>query len=248
MTLIELLVAGVISLIAAAGMIAMMANTLGTGAQTIKMTQLTQEMRAAMQIMSRELRRANYHRGYMACFGNTNCLKEAPDPDDPDSTVDISGEIGEIQIVNNGDSDCLWFWYDRPNYDGFGGVDEPPVAAFRRTTEVVGGLTIGKLQMTVADEDMSACSPNADWSDITDPELVDITVFNVSDADSVVETVNAAGDTQSVERIALTITARLTPDTSIPAWLQTGTNPNAARNLQEFIKVRNHTTTAAASP
>lgn len=249
MTLIELLVAGVISLIAAAGMIAVMANTLGTGTQTIKMTKLTQDMRAAMQIMSRELRRANFHRGYMACFGNMNCLKEAPDPDDSTSTVDISNEIGEIEIFDSGDSDCFWFWYDRPNSDGFGGGDEPPVAAFRRTTEAVGDLTVGKLQMTISDEDMDIdCDPNADWTDITDPELVDITEFNVSDA-SVVETVNENGDTQGVGRIGLAITARLTPDTSVPAWLQTGTNPNAARVLQEFIKVRNHTTTvASASP
>ncbi len=74
MTLIELLVAGVISLIAATGMIIVMANTLGTGSKTIQMAKVTQEMRTAMQIMSRELRRANYHSTFMACYGNVDCL------------------------------------------------------------------------------------------------------------------------------------------------------------------------------
>ena len=44
-TLIELLVAGVISLIAASGMVLVMASTLGTSSQTIQMARLTQEMR-----------------------------------------------------------------------------------------------------------------------------------------------------------------------------------------------------------
>ena len=39
MTLLELLVAGVISIIVTAGMVVLMASTLGTGTQTIKMTQ-----------------------------------------------------------------------------------------------------------------------------------------------------------------------------------------------------------------
>lgn len=239
MTLIELLVAGVISLIAAAGMIAVMANTLGTGTQTIKMTKLTQEMRTAMQIMSRELRRANFHASYMSCFGNMGCR----------DTLGIAAKINTINIIDVGaagsESDCFWFWYDRPQAGTPIAVNSEPVAAFRRTTEAVGGVNIGKLQMTITETDMVNCNPNAAWVDITDPELVDITAFDVSDAASVLEVIDpVANTTQSVERIALDITARLTPDTSVPAWLQTGTNLNAARDLQEFITVRNHTTAA----
>ena len=72
MTLMELLVAGFISIIVSSGMVILMASTLGTGTQTIKMTQLSEEMRSAMQIMTRELRRANYHSTYNLCFGNQN--------------------------------------------------------------------------------------------------------------------------------------------------------------------------------
>ena len=59
MTLMEMLVAGMISLIALSAMVIVMANTLGTGSQTIQMARVSNEMRAAMQIMTRELRRAN---------------------------------------------------------------------------------------------------------------------------------------------------------------------------------------------
>jgi Tfp pilus assembly protein PilW len=249
LTLIELLVAGIISLIAAAGMVIVMANTLGTGTQTIQMARMTQEMRTAMQIMSRELRRANYHAGYMSCYGNTGCLTNMP------GLGDISSYVKEVGITDNGDSDCFWFWYDRPQR-----CPSPPctaaelaaaqvpvtgetVAAFRHT--IISG--IGRLQMTTASTAAPNCNLSAGWFDITDPDLIDVTAFNVSDAASVVETFNAAGDTQSVERIALAMTARLTPDAAVPGFLQTGTNPNAARELTEFITVRNHTTTAAAA-
>ena len=50
MTLIELMISIVISLIASLAMIVLMANTLGTGTRTIQMTRLTQEMRTAMQM------------------------------------------------------------------------------------------------------------------------------------------------------------------------------------------------------
>ena len=73
-TLMELMIAAAISIIASAAMLALMANTLGSGTKTIKMTRLTQEMRSAMQIMTRELRRANYHGTYAACFGDENCI------------------------------------------------------------------------------------------------------------------------------------------------------------------------------
>lgn len=234
LTLIELLVAGLISLVAAAGMVIVMANTLGTGTQTIQMARMTQEMRTAMQIMSRELRRANYHADFIACYGNVNCRND----------LGIDAKINEIGITDNGDSDCFWFWYDRPQTGTQVAVNSEPVAAFRHTTT----SGVGRIQMTTTRTAAPGCNLNADWVDITDPAIVDITAFNVTDAESVNETINAGGDTQQVERIGLTITARLTPDTALPAWLQTANNANAARQLQEFVTVRNHTTSPAASP
>ena len=91
MTLLELLVAGVISVVVTAGMVILMASTLGTGTQTIKMTQLSAEMRTAMQIMTRELRRANYHSSYANCFGDTDCLV----------TQGVASKISEINIAGD---------------------------------------------------------------------------------------------------------------------------------------------------
>ncbi len=234
MTMMELLIAGIISIIASSGMLVLMVNTLGTGSQTIQMQRLTQDMRTSMQIMTRELRRANYHAGFMNCFGNVGCLTSMPIGG---VATDISAKIGAIHITNNGDSDCFWFWYDRPQSGTEVPVTSESVAAFRRT---IATGTIGKLQMTTTRTSEPVCNSNTDWVDITDPDIVDIVTFNVSDSDSLVESINTAGDTQSIERIGLTITAKLVDDS---AWIRN--NANTTRELQEFVKVRNNTTTLA---
>ena len=234
MTLMELLVAGTISLIAASGMVIVMANTLGTGSQTIQAARLTQEMRTAMQIMSRELRRANYHSTYMACYGDMDCR----------TTLGISARVKDITIVDVGsrptNSDCFYFWYDRPQTGIAVAVTSEPVAAFRHTT--VAGT--GKLQMTTTLTGAPSCGLSANWIDITDPDIINVTGFDVED-DGFSETINSDGDTQEVERIGLTIWAETV---RAPLFL-TGTPPDAvSREMREFITVRNHTTTAAVSP
>lgn len=230
MTLMELLVAGSISVIVSSGMVIMMANTLGTGTDTIKMTKLSSEMRASMQIMTRELRRANYHASFTSCFGEPNCL----------ATLGIAGEIIEINI--NGAEDCLWFWYDRPQRCPTSSCTTAELAAaqtaitaetfagFRRT--VTGG--IGVIQMTTSGTSATAC-PTAGWVDITNPNLVDVTAFSVEDDvagfASYQYTING---TQSIERIGLTMRGKLRTDASLPAWIST-----PVLTMQDFVRVRN---------
>ena len=67
--------------------------------------------------------------------------------------------------------------------------------------------------------------------------------FNVSNADSFIEVFNADLDSQRVEKIALTMTAKLKSDGSVRSWIQS--NTNASRELTEFVSVRNNTTFVA---
>lgn len=234
MTVMELLVAGAISIIASSGMLVLMANTLGTGSHTIKLTRLTQDMRTTMQLMSRELRRANYHAGFLNCYGNADCLSDMP------VLGDITGKIGSINITDNDDSDCFWFWYDRPQSGTAVAVTAETVTAFRRT--VVG--SVGKLQMTTTRVSAPVCNADTDWVDITDPNVIDVETFNVSNVNSLTETINAEGDTQRIERIGLAMTARLTNGSNGFEWFQD--NTNSIREMQEFVTVRNNTTAVAA--
>jgi type II secretory pathway component PulJ len=230
-TLIELLVAGVISLIAASGMILAMSSTLGTGSQTIQMARLTQEMRTAMQIMTRELRRANHHSTFMNCYGKVDCL----------TTLGLTSKVGVIGI-NNPDRDCFWFWYDRPQTGTQLAITDEPVAAFRLT----GPDGAGKIQMTTTTTSVDCVSDDG-WVDITDPAIIDISAFNVDPDASYEEEYNSGLDTLYVQKIALSMTAKLQVENSVKSWWSdVNVNPNASRDLTQVVAVRNSTTTMGA--
>jgi len=182
-TLIELMVAMVISLIASTGMVLLMANVLGTGTQTIQMTRLTQDMRTAMQLISRDLRRANYHSNSANCYANINC--------NPD--------VAKIMAVVPVTANCFRFWLDR---EGDGDLD---AAAFQRYAR--GAVNV--LQMTIADDANDTCGD--DWGvtfDITDADIVNVSEFTVSSDDSYCDNISAT-DSQTVSKIRLTMTAEL---------------------------------------
>lgn len=232
LSLIELLVAVTISIIAVSAMLIVMANTLGTGSQTIQMSRLSQEMRTSLSIMSREVRRANYHANFLSCYGNAGCR----------SDLGITGVVKEVSITDAGDTDCFWFWYDRPQSGTEVAVTGETVAAFRR---VVDG-TVGKLQMTTTETAAPSCgasASDAQWVDITDTDVVDIQTFNISDANSFTEAINSDGDTQLVERLTISITGRVVQSAALATWLQAPALET--KTLDHFVQVRNNVTTAA---
>jgi type IV pilus assembly protein PilW len=72
-TLIELLIGLALSLIVTSSMVVLMSNSLGTATRIIQMTQLTDDMRNAMSMVSRDVRRANYSAYAYKCYGNSDC-------------------------------------------------------------------------------------------------------------------------------------------------------------------------------
>lgn len=232
MTLMELLVAAVISLVAVAGMLMLLANTFGASTKTIRITGLTKEMRTAMQIMTRELRRANYHGTYAACFGNENCI----------SNLGISGVVKDISIDGGSGGSCFWFWYDRPQ-SGSTPVDigSEQVAAFRRATN---GSGVGSIEMMVGGTTTPDCgNDGANWQPITDTDVYDITTFSVTNTGSFAPIVTATGSSLSVNRIGIAMTGSLVNSPGIPAWMGGSDAPMV--RLEDFIRVRNDIPTPA---
>ena len=194
--LISMMVTAVLSLFASATMVILMASTLGRGTTTIQMSRLTQDMRATMQLMSRDVRRANYHSSFLSCFGNTNCRAE----------LGISAYVNTINI--NADGDCFWYWLDR---NGDGDLTNDLIGAYRLAS--VSG--VGAIQMRVGGNDAAQCDADAGWELITDPTVVDITAFTVDDTASYSEVLSNAGETQRVEKIRLILNGRLVRDNTI---------------------------------
>ncbi|NND45459.1 MAG: prepilin-type N-terminal cleavage/methylation domain-containing protein [Xanthomonadales bacterium] len=211
MSLMEMLIAMSISLVVSLAMVGLMANTLGTGTETIGSARLTSEIRAALQIMTRDLRRANYHANYIKCFGNLDCRDILNNGDG-----NVENYIKPITVTGGS---CFFYWFDRDS-DG-DGTDDDPVGAFRRV--VVGG--VGVIQMTTTRENAPSCNSGNYWTAITDPDVINVTNFFVSNALSYTDTVDGA--TQTVDKIALVITAQLTGNAAVQ------------RTVQDVIRVRN---------
>lgn len=217
-TLMEVMIAMTISLIVTAAMIAMMSNTLGTTARIIHMTKLSDDMRVALQMMTRDLRRTSYNARAMYCYGNEDCTT--------DGTLTA---VGDIQVADwDGDSvnDCFWFRTDR-NLDDY--ATESPAGGFRRVVDD----GVGVIQMWTGGA-TPACDAGADadgWVEITNADEMDITLFEIDDSlsynDIVLQDINGKTVTQRVRKLRMNMVGALVLDSSI------------TRQVQDIISVRN---------
>jgi len=175
-TLIEAMISLALSLIVTAAMVALMANSLGTSTRVIHMSQLTDEMRNAMSMMTRDVRRANYSANSIYCYGNSACGYAGG----------VAEQVGDIQVTL--DQSCFTFNLDR---DFSGPVTNDPAGGFRLMAHPTilsaeDGLGVGVIQMWTGDAS-PGCGDGyaqAEWVELTDPGKVNITVFTVDDSGS----------------------------------------------------------------
>ena len=217
-TLMEVLIAMTISLVVTASMIAMMSNSLGTTARIIHMTKLVDDMRVAMQMMTRDLRRTSYNARSMYCYGNEDCTT--------DGTLTAAGDITLHDSDADTIFDCFTFLTDR-DFDGDSTENE--AGGFRRVS--VDG--VGVMQMWTGGPlpECAADATAAGWVDITNPEDVDITSFEIDDSLSyteiVLQDINGNTVTQKVRKLRMSLDGALVLDDSI------------TRQVEDIISVRN---------
>ena len=198
-----------LSLVVTSAMVALMANSLGTTSRIIQMSQLTDQLRNTMSMLTRDIRRANYSANSAYCYANSDCGLDGS-----------SDQFAEISF--DGDS-CFIFGMDR-NWDGDAADDD--AGGFRRVTS--GG--VGLIEMWVGDNAADCDANDEDWVPITDPDFIDITDFVANDDDSFSSSVaGEAGTTitQRTRQIQVQIEGELVRDSSI------------TRRIEDVIKVRN---------
>ena len=211
-SLMEILVAMSISLVVTAAMVGLMSNSLSNTAKIINMTKLTDDLRIAMLLMSRDLRRSSYSADAVNCFGNPDC--------GTDGSVSLPGDV-----TINGDNDCVTFLLDR---DHDGDATENDAGGFR----LASSNGVGLLQMWIGGSAPDCTSTDADWAAITDSSNMEITAFSVDDDLSYTEVIydNGFGVQmfQKVRKLRLSIDGRLLLDSSIH------------RSVADVIKLRNN--------
>jgi prepilin peptidase dependent protein B len=213
-SLMEVMIAMSISLVVTASMIALMANSLSSTTRIIQMTKLSDDLRVALQMMSRDVRRSNYNANSMFCYANEDCAT--------DGAITAAGDI-TINIANT----CFTFLMDR-DYDGDSTNDG--AGGFRRVTD--GG--IGVIEMWTGNESPDCADPpdpDDPWVQITDPKTMDIFVFIVDDSLSYTQVIqdDGAGNTtsQRVRKVRMDLQGRLVLDNTI------------TRRMEDIISVRN---------
>lgn len=217
-SLMEVLVAMSISLVVTASMIALMANSLGTTTRIIQMTKLTDDMRVALQMMSRDVRRSSYNANSMLCYANDDCGS--------DGAITAAADITLVDLDSDTVNDCFTFLLDR---DHDGDSTEDNAGGFRRVTN----RGVGVIEMWTGDEspDCTSAAGAAGWVQITNPDNMDIFDFSVDDDLSYSQVIldDGAGTTisQRVRKIRMDIQGRLVLDNSI------------SRQMEDIISIRN---------
>ena len=217
-SLMEVLVAMSISLVVTASMIALMANSLATTTRIIQMTKLTDDMRVALQMMSRDVRRSSYNANSMFCYANDDCAS--------DGAITAAADITLVDLDSDSVNDCFTFLMDR---DHDGDSTEDNAGGFRRVAS--GG--VGVIEMWTGDSaaDCTVAAGSAGWVQITNPENMDIFDFSVDDDLSYSQVIldDGAGNTisQRVRKVRMDIQGRLVLDNSI------------SRQMEDIIAVRN---------
>ena len=211
-SLIELLIATSLSLLVTATMIALMSTSLAQTARLIKMTKLTDDLRSALQMMSRDVRRSNYSADSINCFANPDCVG--------DGSLSSPGDV----FISE-DQACFIFRMDR---DQDGNATENAAGGFRRV--VSDG--VGVIQMWLGDTLPTCDSNDENWAAVTDPNDIQITSFSVDDTLSYTEVVfdDGLGNQlfQKVRKVRMNITGMLTADETIQ------------RSIGDIIKLRNN--------
>jgi type II secretory pathway pseudopilin PulG len=218
-SLIELLIGLALSLIVTSSMVALMANSLGSATRIIQMTQLTDELRNSMSMLTRDVRRANYNPYSLYCYANSDCGLS------PDTSVTRSEDLAAVSY--NG-RDCLRFYLERTDPDGTPGE---PVSggAFRH----VRPGDAGWLEMWVGGDNVApdaSCGGGSElWVPVTDSNFVDIETFDVEVVTLDNELTQEGGGTltQKTRLIQVTIGGELLLDRDIK------------REIVDTVRVRN---------
>jgi len=217
MTLMETLIALSLSLLVTSAMVALMSNSMGSTSKIILMSQLTDELRNTMSMMSRDVRRANYNPFSLRCYGNSDCGVG-------DSSVTFAGDLDVVDFSSN---DCLRYFLERPAI----GITAPGTLSGGGFRLVESG-GIGRIEMWVEAGAPPDDCDGGTWTAVTDPDFVDITEFTVDDdTDEIIETVDEDGGT------TLTMRSR---QVHIVIEGELRKHPNIKRSIEDEIKVRNN--------
>ena len=219
--LVELLIASAIGLFLLAGLTDFLGRSLTSSGRNFQDARLTQDLNVAMDLITRDLRRAGYSG---TAQGVTTAAGAAANPFM--QPVGTGTSYGGINLSQRAERDCILYSYDlSPTAAGDGNRDDAENLGFRlRAGAVEAGSNVTTCDMSLV----------AGWQQVTDPNLSRITALSfqfLDSADSVAETpfANPSGPNWVVctRLIRVTLTGQLR------------NTPAVTRTLIQSMRVRN---------
>jgi prepilin peptidase dependent protein B len=172
-SLIELMIGILVGMIVIAATIAIYVSTLRGGNNTLRTARLNQELRATMDVMVREIRRAGFNgwnpTGLIVLSTNNNFTKRGE-----------NGLQTDLRVQNGGD--CILFSYDLPPWVDIDESDPLNVAAPFEASDYMGfKLSNGAVSMRSSGSTTnSANCSDGTWEAITDPNTITVTALTFS--------------------------------------------------------------------
>ena len=177
--LVELMVALVAGLIVSAAVVAFTMSSFRSNGEYVLSTRLTQELRNSLDLVMRDLRRAGYDEGALGLMARGTM-----------------SPFAAMQI----DDECILYGYDRKSGAGAEpgrvDVDNGEVSGLRRSVVQFDGQNVGVIEYAISGDgtrpecdgetgDYDAfppqCHDDSHWCPLSDPAILNITAFTLTD-------------------------------------------------------------------
>ena len=211
-SLIELMISVVLGLILIGSVLSLVISVMGSSAQTVTQTRLTQELRTLVEVIGREAERARLMTDPIQTVGNP------PDPADPSV-----GAMNPNTLVDDNTDGCLRFSYAEP--DGSAGTNNTAVtfalrngalfvgrtqdAALENWTDPAGAVRRRTALVTCANAGVQLSSPEIEVTAFV------VEVLDDADVDGTQDPTKWVGCAQADSILQLRLEARLAADNTV---------------------------------
>ncbi|MBI3343316.1 MAG: prepilin-type N-terminal cleavage/methylation domain-containing protein [Gammaproteobacteria bacterium] len=221
-SLVELMISIVVGLIVVAGVISIFSSTIKSYTDNLRMTRLNQELRVAMDLMVRDIRRAGYR-------GDANVALISASDQNPYASKQSPQDQDNLSITGS----CITFSYDKNGNYSSASPPPPGKVALVETEDRSGfRLLSGAIQWRYgASSPSTVCSSTTgNWKSITDGNTVNITALNFSFVPYPppgIRNTTISGAFRYIRGVTITLTGELVND------------PNIKRTITEMVRVQN---------
>lgn len=213
-TLTELMVSVAIGLVVLAGIMTFYLSTARTGTEALKIARLNQYLRAAMDLMVSDIRRAGYWAGSGGQYRNSGGYITNPfaSGNNDVATGNKSGEAAQS---------CIRFTYDA-NKDGAVQTSGSPLERFGFR------LNANKLEMRQSGSESEVTCDNGIWFNMIDEVEISALEFKLEPASPISNPYGAVSPNDVfVRTVKITVTGKLKSDANI------------ARTVGQTVRIRN---------